>query len=86
MSAFEILIAIYLAVVPPALGFLFWGRLNRLEARMDTSELRVATEFGALRTEMRQEFSEIRKEIAGLRSDLTHVALAVGARPRASEA
>lgn len=86
MSAFEILIAIYLAVVPPALGVLFWGRLNRLESRMDAFEVKVTSEFGVLRAELRQEFSDVRQEIAGLRSDLTHVALAVGARPRASEA
>jgi hypothetical protein len=75
MSAFEILIAIYLAVVPPALGVLFWGRFNRLESRMDAFELKVATEF-----------TDVRREITALRSDLTQVALAVGARPRASEA
>lgn len=79
VSAFEILVAIYLAVVPPALGFLFWGRLNSLEARVDS----LGSE---LRAEMRAEFSDVRKEIAALRSDLTQVALAVGTRPRASEA
>lgn len=90
MSAFEILVAIYLAAVPPALGFLFWGRLNRLETRMDDlrSEMRAefGSEIGELRSEMRAEFSNVRQEIAALRSDLTQVALAVGARPRASEA
>ena len=75
MSAFEILIGIYLAVVPPALGALFWGRFNRLESRMDAFELRVASDF-----------SDVRREIAALRSDLTQVALAVGARPHSAEA
>ena len=104
MSAFEILVAIYLAVVPPALGFLFWGRLNRLETRMDSlgSELRseMRAEISGLRGEVhngfsqvwaefsqvRSEISDVRQEVAALRSDLTQVALAVGARPRASEA
>lgn len=115
MSAFEIFVAIYMAAVPPALGYLFWGRMNRLESRMDAFEVKVTSEFGVLRAELRQEFSDVRQEIAGLRgelgseigglrgemhqgfsdlrkeiagfrSDITQVALAVGTRPRASEA
>ena len=31
---------------------------------------------------LRREISELRSEVAVMRSDLTHVALAVGARPR----
>jgi hypothetical protein len=36
-----------------------------------------------LRTEVRADISELRREVGELRSDLTQVALAVGARPRA---
>lgn len=86
MGAFEILVAIYMALVPPALGYLFWGRLNRLESRIDAFDLKVASEFALLRAEMRQEFSDFRSEITAMRSDLTHVALAVGTRPRSAGA
>jgi hypothetical protein len=83
VSTLEILLGVYLALTPPALGALFWSRLNRIETRMDALESNLRAEFreefGALRLEMRQ-------ELAALRSDLTQVALAVGARPRATEA
>jgi hypothetical protein len=79
VSAFEVLVAIYMALVPPALGALFWARLNRLESRIDAVQIEFREEIGALRAEMRQ-------ELAALRSDLTQVALAVGARRRATEA
>lgn len=36
-----------------------------------------------LRAEVRTDIAELRREIGDLRSDLTQVALAVGARPRA---
>jgi hypothetical protein len=41
-------------------------------------------EIAQLRAEVRADISELRREIGELRSDLTQVALAVGARPRAS--
>lgn len=97
MTTFEILVAIYMAVVPPALGALFWARLNRLETRIDTVSDTLRSEIAAARDEFRAEMSAIRTEIAAmrdesradiasLRSDLTQIALAVGTRPRASEA
>lgn len=86
MTAFEILIGIYLAVVPPALGVLFWGRLNRLENRIDALELKMAAEFADVRREIAELRSEMRQEITALRSDLTQVASAVGARPRSAGA
>jgi hypothetical protein len=56
----------------------------RIEMREGDGELR--QEIAALRIEMREGDGELRAEIAGLRSDLTQVALAVGARrPHASE-
>jgi hypothetical protein len=97
MSAFEIFVAIYMAAVPPALGYLFWGRLNRLESRMDGLESMIVSEISGIRGELGSEIggirseiaelrSEMRQEITALRSDLTQVALAVGARPRSAEA
>lgn len=80
MSAFEIFVAIYMAAVPPALGYLFWGRMNRLESRMDAFEVKVTSEFGVLRAELRQEFSDVRQEIAGLRGELVPRSVASVAR------
>lgn len=82
MTTFEILVAIYMAVVPPALGALFWARLNRLEIRMDSLETSMRADIRDVERSIR---TEIRQESASVRSDLTQVALAVGAPPHASE-
>ena len=60
----------------------------RAEVRADISNLRteVRTDISVLRTEVRADISELRREVGELRSDLTQVALAVGARPRAGRA
>lgn len=79
MTAFEIVIAAYLALIPPLLGALFVRRFDRLERRLD--EISGAVALCATR----EELGDLRRETAALRSDLTQVALAVGARPRASE-
>lgn len=73
MTTFEIFVATYMAVVPAALGALFWSRLNRIE----TTLIHIASTNVS-----RDEFIAV---IGSLRSDVTQVALAVGARPRASE-
>ena len=60
----------------------------RAEFRTELAELmaEVRTELAELRAEVRTEFASMRSEMAVVRSDLTHIALAVGARkPRASE-
>jgi hypothetical protein len=64
--------AIVVGAVGVVLGFMVHGL--RAEVR---------TEIGALRSEVRADVAEIRREIGDLRSDLTQVALAVGARPKA---
>ncbi len=71
-----------------------FGQL-RAEVAEDLGQLRadVAEDLGQLRAEVaqfraeaREDSAELRRELAGLRSDLTQVALAVGAgRPTASE-
>jgi hypothetical protein len=55
-----------------ALWWLFRGRFQGLEARMDRMDERL---------EMRMD--RLESSVEGLRSDLTAVALAVGARPHA---
>lgn len=94
----ELILGIYLTFFGGAMSALFWTRMNRLEERMDGIEARMATkeDLAALRDEMHGRLEEQRGEMGGgfaglraemaiMRSDLTHVALAVGARPRASE-
>jgi hypothetical protein len=53
--------------------------------RSEVAQLRteVRADISELRTEVRADISELRREFGELRSDLTQVALAVGARPRA---
>lgn len=64
-------LAILVALLSTGFGATFW-RLNRLETRL-----------GDFVT--REEFLQLRQEIAAMRSDLTQVALAVGARPRLTQ-
>jgi len=58
---------------------------SRRETREDLSELRgeMREEFRSVRAEMAVEFRSVRAEIATMRSDITQIALVVGARPRA---
>ena len=46
----------------------------------------VKAEIAELRSEVKAEISEIRAELRELRSDVTRLALAVGAQPRADHA
>ena len=71
MDLTAVILATYLTLLGGGIAALFWTRLNRLEAKMDT----FAT---------REDLNALRNEVAIMRSDLTQVALAVGARPRAS--
>ena len=66
------------ALVVAAVGFTLWwafrGRFEALEARMDRFEDRIEKRIDRLEA-----------SVEALRSDLTTVALAVGARPRAQK-
>jgi chromosome segregation ATPase len=57
----------------------------RAELRGELAEVRsdLRGELAEVRSDLRGELAEVRTEIRELRSDLTQVALAVGARPRA---
>ena len=62
----------------------------RAEVRAALAATASAADLNSFRAEVRAELAEVRRqsreEFAGLRSDLTHMALAVGAgRPQASE-
>jgi hypothetical protein len=75
---------IFTAFVAGVLGALFWARLNRLEAAVDD----VKRDLAGVREQMatRSDLDRIREEMAVMRSDLTHVALVMGAdRPKPIE-
>ena len=79
-------------VVTPALmvflalagGYLFKDRLDRQERQMDhiVAQLTALTAQVAVVSQWGQRLDRIETEVASLRSDLTQVALAVGARMR----
>jgi hypothetical protein len=76
------------------LGWLGKGRFEAVERRLDRVETELGSSIDGLRSEMTSAIGALRLETTsaieglrvetnGLRSDLTAVALAVGARPRA---
>ncbi len=68
---------LYLAVVIPLSGWLTIRRIDRVEAKLDAK-----IELRPTRDEVHVRLDRLESEVASLRSDLTHVALAVGARSR----
>lgn len=73
MTTGEVFLGILMVLLSGGLGSLFWARLNRIEVRLE----QLTDRMGTLAT---------RDEVAALRSDVTHIALVVGAdRPRAGE-
>jgi len=84
MTSEALIDLIFTAFVAGTLGALFWIRLNRLEAGQD--ELK--RDLAGVREQMatRSDIDRLRDEMAVMRSDLTHVALVVGAnRPKPME-
>jgi predicted nuclease with TOPRIM domain len=71
------------ALIVAGIGVLitFVTRTQIAEIKEEVRDQR--SETRDLRSEMRTEFRDVRAEIAALRSDLTQVALAVGAKPQA---
>jgi hypothetical protein len=82
--AHTVINAAVVALVGLALAWLVRGQRRELKEEMTALRQEVRGEVGGIRQEFRQEFLEVRREIAELRSDLTRVALAVGAEPRAA--
>ena len=80
MQADAIFTTAFVTVINGALGTLFWSRLNRIEGNMADMATRQDVD------RLFEEMAVMRHEQAVMRSDLTHVALAVGARrSKASE-
>lgn len=88
MSLDTIIEIAFVGVFTGGLGTLFWARMNRLEVQIIDIRHSMATreELAHLRAEMRDEFTTLRQDVAVMRSDLTHVALAIGVnRPKPAE-
>jgi hypothetical protein len=83
MDVGDFALAGYLTILGGAVGTLFWARLNRIEAELARKADK--DDFEALRVEVaskadKSDLEAIRREMAIIRSDLTQVALVVGAR------
>ncbi|HYZ94089.1 MAG TPA: hypothetical protein VFA34_17075 [Actinomycetota bacterium] len=72
--------AIPLLVVTVLGGWLLKDRFDRLESRIEALDVKI--EARPTRDEMNARFERVESEVAALRSDLTLVALAVGAQTR----
>ncbi len=88
MSTGELVNLLFLAFVSAGLGVTFWKRLSEIrdELKGDIATLRdeLKEAFTTGRSESRGDLGELRREMAIMRSDLTQIALAVGATPRAA--
>jgi len=71
------------AIVVAAVGTILGIIVHGLRAEMRAFRAEVRQDIAGLRAEVRQDVGDLRREMGDLRSDLTQVALAVGARPRA---
>jgi peptidoglycan hydrolase CwlO-like protein len=83
MNVAQTVFMIYVGLLGPVAAWLILRRIDRLEARVDALPTREEyNALGARLTRVEQELISLRSEIAALRSDLTQIALAVGARLR----
>jgi hypothetical protein len=94
MDVGDVAVAAYITLLSGAGGFLLWARLNRIEGELATKSS--TRQLEAVRAELKADIEAIRKDLAGksdkpdleaprremaiMRSDLTQVALVVGAR------
>jgi hypothetical protein len=72
--------AILLLVVAFIGGTLGLRRFEAIERSIADLRTELKSDVAAFRTEMKSDLAELRAEQAQMRSDLTHVALAVGVR------
>lgn len=71
------------AIVVGAVGLVLGLMVHGIRSELAALRAEVKGDLGELRSEVRADIAELRREIGDLRSDLTQVALAVGARPKA---
>lgn len=67
------------------LGRMLQGQRQELKAEMAGLRAEFKGDITSLRTELKAEIAELRREMGEMRSDLTQVALAVGAERRPSK-
>ena len=78
--------ALVVAAVGLLIAWLGKGRFDALEQRIDRFEGQVDARFARLEAQVDARFARLEGQVDALRSDLTRVALAVGARPKAGNA
>lgn len=78
--------ALVVAAVGLLIAWLGKGRFDALERRIDRVEEQVNARFTRLEEQVDGRFTRLEGQVDALRSDLTRVALAVGARPQAGNA
>lgn len=85
--------AVVVAAAFLALRWMVKGRFEALERRMDRHEAQNEAHFDAIERRMdrhegqnESRFERTQASLDGLRSDLTHLAIALGTRPRAENA
>ena len=82
------MLAAFMTFWSGAIIALVWGTYRRLENRIDRLEDGMNAQLSRVDdrfARVDERFGMVDSQIAGLRADLTQIALAVGARPRASE-
>ncbi len=77
MTPGEIGQIVFTGFVGAGISMLVWTQIRDLRKEM-------RADISTLRDELKRDMSELRHELAIMRSDLTQVALAVGARSRAA--
>jgi hypothetical protein len=86
MELLGVLATAWISLLFVVLSWTVKGRIDRFEASVERGFAAVNSDIAALHSELRSEIAALRSavgsEIASLRSDLTQIALAVGARPR----
>ncbi len=74
--------AFALAVVGAFVWFITRGQTQQLSRRIERLENRMDSRFESLESRLDNRFERVESEVGSLRSDLTQIALAVGAPPR----
>jgi len=75
--------AVVVAVVGGVVAWLGKGRFDAVDRKIDRLEARLDGRVDGVQSRVDGRFDTLQSHMDAMRSDLTHVALAVGVRPRA---
>jgi len=75
--------AVVVGAVGAILGVMVRGLRGEVRGDIASLRIEVRQDIAELRTEVRQDIAELRRELGDVRSDLTQVALVVGAHTKA---